>query len=179
LPKGTDEKIGVFSSLIRSFLKSVVVFYTANRLIETQLSPTTLQPIYNGLGDRAGQTVNSTTTDYALDVAGGLPEVIYTSDDDRYLHLPGLIVAESAAGEVRYLMPDGLGSIRQAVDSQGEVAVYHEFDPYGSPIETGSLVATPFYYPVAGTPMPVILPVTGQPSAISGQPTEKPTANSR
>ena len=76
-------------------------------------------------------------------------------------------------------MPDGLGSIRQAVDSQGEVAVYHEFDPYGSPIETGSLVATPFYYPVAGTPMPVILPVTGQPSAISGQPTEKPTANSR
>jgi len=46
-------------------------------------------------------------------------------------------VAESAAGELRYLMPDGLGSIRQAVDSQGEVAVYHEFDPYGSPIETG------------------------------------------
>jgi len=46
-------------------------------------------------------------------------------------------VAENAAGDLRYLMPDGLGSIRQAVDSQGEVAVYHEFDPYGSPIETG------------------------------------------
>ena len=70
-------------------------------------------------------------------MAAGLPEVIYTSDDDRYLHLPGLIVAESAAGELRYLMPDGLGSIRQAVDSQGQVTVYHEFDPYGSPVETG------------------------------------------
>jgi RHS repeat-associated protein len=63
--------------------------------------------------------------------------VIYTSGDDRYLHLPGLIVAENATGDVRYLMPDGLGSIRQAVDSQGQVAVYHEFDPYGSPVENG------------------------------------------
>ena len=87
--------------------------------------------------DYASQIANPNITCFTLEVAIFLLELIYTSDDDRYLHLPGLIVAENAAGELRYLMPDGLGSIRQAVDSQGEVAVYHEFDPYGSPIETG------------------------------------------
>lgn len=55
-----------------------------------------------------------------------------TSDDDRYLHLPGLIVAENAAGDVRYLMPDGLGSVRQAVDEDATVVSYKEFDPYGN-----------------------------------------------
>lgn len=49
----------------------------ANRLTQTQRDNTTLQPIYNGLGDRVGQTVGATTTHFALDVAG-LPEVIQT-----------------------------------------------------------------------------------------------------
>ena len=98
------------------------------------VSPT-FQPRVGGKGQDNRQTVYSTTTDYALDVAAGLPEVIAlrthattTSDDDRYLHLPGLIVAESAAGDVRYLMPDGApedgrGSIRQAAYADGSITV--------------------------------------------------------
>ena len=31
---------------------------------------------YDGLGNRTSQTVGGTTTEYVLDVAGGLPEVI-------------------------------------------------------------------------------------------------------
>ncbi|RME58969.1 RHS repeat-associated core domain-containing protein [Candidatus Parcubacteria bacterium] len=37
-------------------------------------------------------------------------------------------------GEVRYLLSDGLGSIRQAVDETGAVVAYQEFDPYGNPV---------------------------------------------
>jgi hypothetical protein len=44
----------------------------ANRLVETQRDEVTLEPIYNGVGDRVGQTVGTTTTHFALDVAGGL-----------------------------------------------------------------------------------------------------------
>jgi hypothetical protein len=44
-------------------------------------------------------------------------------------------VAESVAGERRYLLSDGLGSIRQAVDENGQVVAYHEFDPYGVPVQ--------------------------------------------
>lgn len=39
------------------------------------------------------------------------------------------------AGDVRYLLSDGLGSVRQAIDEDGSVVAYQEFDPYGSPID--------------------------------------------
>ncbi|MBI1881260.1 MAG: hypothetical protein HYR94_24025, partial [Chloroflexi bacterium] len=87
----------------------------ANRLVETQRDGAILEPIYNGVGDRVAQTVGTTTTNFALDVQG-LPEVIYTGDGNSYLHLPGVIMTESSTGEVRYLLSDGLGSVRQAVD---------------------------------------------------------------
>lgn len=38
-----------------------------------------------------------------------------------------MIVAQKAK-EVRYLLSDGLGSIRQAVDETGAVVAYYEFD---------------------------------------------------
>lgn len=114
-------------------------FDAANRLVETERNETTLAPIYNGVGDRIGQTVGVTTTYFALDVMG-LPEVIYTSEGNSYLHLPGVIMTESNTGEVRYLLSDGLGSVRQAVDETGAVVAYNEFDPYGNPVENGSEV---------------------------------------
>ncbi len=110
------------------------VFDAANRLTETAVSSQQLAVSYDGLGNRVAQTVGVSTTYFALDVASGLPEVIYTSEGNTYLHLPGVIVAESATGETRYLLSDGLGSIRQAVDDNGEVVSYHEFDPYGNPV---------------------------------------------
>gem|GEM_PF-5978362 len=84
------------------------------------------------------QVTDGVTTTFTLDVAGGLPEVIYTSDNEVFLHLPGVIVTESSTGETRYLLSDGLGSIRHAVDESGSVVTYSEFDPYGNPIQHGS-----------------------------------------
>jgi len=64
--------------------------------------------------------------------------VIYTSDGTRYLHLPGIIVTENGSGERRYLLSDGLGSVRQVVDEQAELMAYQEYDPYGNPRGNGS-----------------------------------------
>lgn len=116
----------------------------ANRLVAATRGSDTLEPIYNGAGDRVAQTAGLTTTYFTLDVQG-LPEVIYTSGGEAYpsaslrtsLRLPGVIVAESAAGERRYLLSDGLGSVRQATDESGQVVAYHEFDPYGVPMQDG------------------------------------------
>ena len=110
----------------------------ANRLIGTERNETALQPIYNGINDRVGQTVGTTVTNFALDVAAGLPEVIYTSEGNVYLHLPGVIMTENSTGEVRYLLSDGLGSVRHAMDENGAVVAYNEFDPYGNPVQNGS-----------------------------------------
>ena len=80
------------------------------------------------------QSVGVTTTYYALDTAIGLPEVLYTSDGNAYLHLPGVIVTENTTGTVRYLLSDGLGSVRHAVDENAAIITYKEFDPYGNPL---------------------------------------------
>jgi RHS repeat-associated protein len=117
----------------------------ANRLIETSRDDTTLEPVYNGIGDRVAQTVGGNTTYFALDVVG-LPEVIYTGEGNAYLHLPGVIMAENDSGEVQYLLPDGLGSIRQTVDDTAAVAVYNEFDPYGNPIRNSEFGNSPFRF---------------------------------
>ncbi len=109
-------------------------FDAVNRLIETQREGTTLQPVYDGVGNRVAQTKGATTTNFALDVGVGLPEVIYTSKGNTYLHLPGVIMAESAAGETQYLLSDGLGSIRQTVNETATVTTYFEFDPYGNAV---------------------------------------------
>jgi RHS repeat-associated protein len=123
----------------------------ANRLVETAVSSQPLGVSYNGVGDRVAQTVGTTTTYFALDVVG-LPEVIAsrsvttTSEGNAYLHLPGVIVAESAGGEGRYLLSDGLGSVRQAVDEVGEVVASYEFDPYGNPVTDHASRITPYGY---------------------------------
>ncbi len=49
-----------------------------------------------------------------------------------------MIVTESAAGETRYLLSEGL-DIRQAVDDNGEVVAYNEYDLYGNPTDNRSL----------------------------------------
>ncbi len=43
-------------------------------------------------------------------------------------------MTESAGGGVRYLLADGLGSVRQAVDENANVVSYNEFDPYGNSV---------------------------------------------
>ena len=111
----------------------------ANRLISTSENGNALVNHYDGLGNRVARTVDGQRTDYALDVQG-LPEVLYTSEGNRYLHLPGLIVTESASGETRYLLSDGLGSVRHVVDEYAEIVSYQEFDPYGKPILNSSIL---------------------------------------
>ncbi len=111
----------------------------ANRLVQSQRNAATVQPIYNGVNDRVGQVVDGgTQTDFALDVQG-LPEVIYSSDGNTYLHLPGVTVTENSSGEVRYLHSDHLGSTtlvtcgnncadsKQPGDEVGRV----QYGPYG------------------------------------------------
>jgi YD repeat-containing protein len=101
-----------------------------DRLLLT--AATTLAPVYDGLGHRVAQIKAGQRTDFALDILG-LPEVIATSAGSLYLHLPGTIMTVRA-GEVRYLLSDGLGSVRQVTDENAEVLSYYEFDPYGVPL---------------------------------------------
>ncbi|NMC14278.1 MAG: hypothetical protein GYA34_15510 [Chloroflexi bacterium] len=68
------------------FLSESINTYTydlANRLTAFSDGTNTYTYAYNGLGDRLQQTVNYTTTTYAMDMAGGLSQVL--SDGTNFM----------------------------------------------------------------------------------------------
>jgi len=91
---------------------------------------------YTGLGDRITPTVNGATTNYTLDIAAGLTQVL--SDSTRlYLYGPstgsghaGRIAQHSVTG-TDYFLGDALGSVRQLADGRGEVTLARSYAPYG------------------------------------------------
>ncbi len=98
----------------------------ANRLTSVTSGTLTTTFQYDGLGNRVAQTVDGTTTIYALDVAGGLPEVIVATTDGAsiyYVQVRGQILGQYEAGAWVYVLPDHLGSVRQLVGSDRQVAL--------------------------------------------------------
>ena len=104
-------------------------YSTANQLVEVSGLEFSTSYGYNGLGDRLQQTIGITTTNYTLDLAAGLTQVL---DDGAftYQYGNGRIAQYNAAGP-QYFLADALGSVRQLVDASGEVLLARSFEPYG------------------------------------------------
>ena len=106
-----------------------------------KLFPST-QFAYNGDGVRTSKTVAGDTTEYALDLLATLPVVI--SDTDA-VYLYGLDIIAQQQSERLYYMHDGLGSVRQLVDSTGQVETNYAYDPFGVPVVEGD-ASNPYQY---------------------------------
>ena len=101
----------------------------ANRLVGVSGLEGTTSYAYNGQGDRLQQTIGITTTNYTLDLAAGLTQVL---DDGAFTYLYGKgRVAQYNATGAQYLLSDALGSVRQVVDSSGEVLLARSYEPFG------------------------------------------------
>jgi hypothetical protein len=72
-------------------------------------------------GDRIAETHNSVRTEFTLDVASSLTQVLAetnTSSGKTITYLYGLgLVGQSSAGMTEYHLTDALGSIRQLTGS--------------------------------------------------------------
>lgn len=101
----------------------------ANRLIAISNQQSTISNRYNGLGDRVQQTVDSVTTNYSLDLAAGLTQVL-SDGSNTYLYGLGRIGEQQPDGRL-YHLGDALGSVRQLVDATGEVSLAQDYEPYG------------------------------------------------
>jgi RHS repeat-associated protein len=105
------------------------VYDRANRLVEVRGEGVSATYAYNGLGERMQQTVNVQSTDFIVDQAGGLTQVL-ADGADSYLY--GLRrIAEQDAEGWQYYVGDALGSVRQLVDESGEVRLAKGYEPYG------------------------------------------------
>ncbi len=132
-----DDNGNLASDGVRSY-----TYDHANRLTQVTDSSITTQFAYNGDGVRISKTVDETTTQYVLDLAATLPVVI--SDTDA-ICLYGLDIIAQQQAERHYYMHDGLGSVRQLVDSTGQIATGYAYDPFGVPL-AGGTVSNPYRF---------------------------------
>lgn len=77
----------------------------ANRLVGVSGAGLAANYAYNGLGDRLRQTANSVTTEYALDLAAGLTQVLSDARALIYMALGGSPKSSRPAGSITWGMP--------------------------------------------------------------------------
>ena len=81
-------------------------------------------------------------TQYILDLAATLPVVI---SDTEAVYLYGLdIIAQQQSGRL-YYAHDGLGSVRQLLDSTGDIETNYAYNPFGVPAVAGE-VSNPYRF---------------------------------
>jgi len=56
------------------------------------------------------------------------------------------ILGQEESGTWAYVLPDHLGSVRQLVDSEGQVSLAQSYDPFGVPFEASGSGASDFGY---------------------------------
>jgi RHS repeat-associated protein len=108
----------------------------ANRLTQVVSGTLTTSFTYNGAGDRVAKTVDSVTTEYVLDPAAGLIQVLQETTAGQatnYLYGRDLL-AQYDSGTWAYHVNDGLGSVRQLADPAGQVVQGCSFSPFGVPL---------------------------------------------
>jgi RHS repeat-associated protein len=116
---------------------TVYTYNAANRLIRADKDSVTYKFDYNGLGDRLSQTVNDHVTTYTLDIASNLTQVLYDGTNS-YLY-PSTEFSASGLGRIgekqpngwAYHLTDGLGSVRQLVNSDAYIVLAQSFEPFG------------------------------------------------
>ncbi len=139
-----DANGNLLSDGVRTF-----TYDAANRLTSVSSGTLTTAFEYDGLGNRTAQTVDGVTTEYVLDVAGGLPEVIVATTggaSTRYVQVQGQVLAQQDSGAWTHILPDHLGSVRQLVGSDGQVALAQSYEPFGGSFESAGSGASEFGY---------------------------------
>jgi len=85
---------------------------------------------------RTSKTVGGDTTAYVVDPAATLPVVI---SDTEALYLYGLDIIAHQQTDTLYYVHDGLGSVRQLLDSTGQIETNYAYDPFGVPLVGGDV----------------------------------------
>ncbi len=109
---------------------STYTYNWANRLTSVVQGVDEYEFVYNGIGDRLSQSVNGDRTDYALDIATGLTQVL-DDGENGYLYGIGRVGEEHWAAGWQYHLGDVLGSVRQQTDSSPIVTQAVSYQPFG------------------------------------------------
>jgi RHS repeat-associated protein len=114
----------------------------ANRLVSVAGPSSSVSYAYNGLGDRLQGTLDGVTTNYSLDLNNWLTQVL-VDGTNTYLYGTGRI-AQYDVNAAEYFLADGLGSVRQMVDSTGVMEMSKIYEPFGEVLNDAGTIATSY-----------------------------------
>jgi RHS repeat-associated protein len=113
-------------------------YNAAGRLVRAQSITATVVYTYTADGLRVGQAVAGAVTTYAWDWAAAVPELLQTCNLQSAICNLYLIGHETLGWwdgvAWAYILPDALGSVRQAADGGGAVVRVREWTPYGEEV---------------------------------------------
>jgi RHS repeat-associated protein len=120
-------------------LAEVTTYYAydgADRLVSINSEDALQSFVYDGDGNRIGQTTPAGTYEYVNDPSVRVPVVLQEFGPDgpiQYLYGRALI-SEAAPGKEYYYLYDGLGSVVGLVDSEGTRRQRYQYDPWGTTV---------------------------------------------
>lgn len=113
----------------------------ANRMLSYNDGVNTTQYRYTGTGERHQKTVGSTVSDYLLDLQPCLAVVLAEYQGGgvtRFAHGPrGILAQEHSSGGWRWMLQDGLGSVRGVSDPTPAILESRFYKPYGERLPYG------------------------------------------
>ncbi|MBI4398353.1 MAG: RHS repeat-associated core domain-containing protein, partial [Candidatus Omnitrophica bacterium] len=106
---------------------------------------------YDALGNRISKTVNGVRTQYLVNIAQGIPQVLAEMDSagnvtKSYAYGMDRIAQTSASGDAGYFLSDGLGSHVGLLNASGNVEQSYQYDAFGSSLMTDDRRLTTFLY---------------------------------
>ena len=116
-----------------------------NQLLEVREGTTTLAIFeYDGKGRRTEKRAGGVTRTYLYDVEDIVEERISgtATDTIRYYHGFGIddpLARKNSSEHLTYYLADHLGSIVQEVSASGVAFLEREYDPWGNPLQGGSV----------------------------------------
>lgn len=141
-------------------LPDVNLLYTWDNMLrygEYDTNTVTLK--YDHMGNRiwrqAYNGATTTTRKYIVDIVGDLPTILLeidTADSSvkkSYIYAQSEIIArhDGVHTASRYFyLHDGLGNIRQVIDTAGKVVNQYTYNPFGEALEAGGSLSNPFMF---------------------------------
>jgi len=112
---------------------------------------------YDPYGNRIIKDVNDgqTTRKYIVDIVGDLPVILLeidTSDSSiakTYIYANSQVLAQHAGKydqPIYFYLHDRLGSVRNIINSSGNVVVLYTYNPFGETLEVDGTFANPFKF---------------------------------
>ena len=84
------------------------------------------------LGDRLQQTIGGVPTNYAVDINSALPQVLQDGTNS-YVYGVGNL-SQTNGSTTDYFLTDALGSTRQLVNANDQLALTENYDPFGKTV---------------------------------------------